>query len=124
MAKRKTATRKTTKERNVPTKRAETKPKSRPLNGRYREYLDGLEAAWETARAAHPNQLVPGGYYRTLVSGAIAAFGWDMLLTAAGGCTSLLIFESVHRSPAFAFPCIADAGKFLAWVVGKVEDFV
>ena len=30
-----------------------------------------------------PNVLVPGGYYRTLVSGAIDAFGWDLLLEAA-----------------------------------------
>lgn len=30
-----------------------------------------------------PNQLAPGGYYKTLVSGAIESFGWDMLLLAA-----------------------------------------
>jgi hypothetical protein len=32
---------------------------------------------------ANPNQVVPGGYYKTLVSGAIDIFGWDMLLMAA-----------------------------------------
>lgn len=32
---------------------------------------------------ANPNQVVPGGYYKTLVSGAIDIFGWDMLLIAA-----------------------------------------
>jgi hypothetical protein len=32
---------------------------------------------------ARPDLLVPGGYYRTIVSGAIEAFGWDMLLQAA-----------------------------------------
>jgi len=30
-----------------------------------------------------PDALIPGGFYNTLVSGAIAAFGWDMLLEAA-----------------------------------------
>ena len=35
------------------------------------------------AQAANPNQVCPGGYYKTIVSGAIEAFGWDMLLTAA-----------------------------------------
>jgi len=30
-----------------------------------------------------PNQLVTGGYYKSVVSGAIQAFGWDMLLMAA-----------------------------------------
>lgn len=34
-------------------------------------------------RAAFPNQLTTGGYYKTIVSGAIQAFGWDMLLLAA-----------------------------------------
>ena len=34
-------------------------------------------------QAALPDQLVTGGYYRTIVSGAIQAFGWEMLLMAA-----------------------------------------
>ena len=33
--------------------------------------------------AAFPNQLCTGGYYKSVVSGAIQAFGWDMLLLAA-----------------------------------------
>ncbi|MGD2175555.1 MAG: uroporphyrinogen decarboxylase family protein [Candidatus Brocadiaceae bacterium] len=39
---------------------------------------------WHAAdRERHPGQLCPGGYYKTIVSGAIEAFGWDMLLSAA-----------------------------------------
>lgn len=38
---------------------------------------------WERGQAAHPNQVLPCGYYKSIVSGAIQAFGWDMLLTAA-----------------------------------------
>ena len=34
-------------------------------------------------QAANPRQVCPGGYYKTIVSGAIEAFGWEMLLTAA-----------------------------------------
>lgn len=34
-------------------------------------------------QAANPNQVCGGGYYKTIVSGAIEAFGWEMLLTAA-----------------------------------------
>jgi hypothetical protein len=34
-------------------------------------------------RRERPGQLTTGGYYRTIVSGAIDAFGWDMLLQAA-----------------------------------------
>ena len=34
-------------------------------------------------RAIFPNQLYTGGYYKTVISGAIDSFGWDMLLLAA-----------------------------------------
>lgn len=42
----------------------------------YEDVYQGLQRA--------NDQVVPGGYYRTIVSGAIAAFGWEMLLLAAG----------------------------------------
>ncbi|HSV73631.1 MAG TPA: uroporphyrinogen decarboxylase family protein [Chthonomonadales bacterium] len=41
------------------------------------------ERSYQSAQAAFPNQVCPGGYYKTIVSGAIQAFGWDMLLEAA-----------------------------------------
>jgi hypothetical protein len=31
----------------------------------------------------NPNQVMPGGYYKTIVSGAIETFGWDALLLGA-----------------------------------------
>lgn len=40
------------------------------------------EKAFQATKAAFPDQLSTGGYYKTTVSGAIAAFGWDMLLLA------------------------------------------
>lgn len=40
------------------------------------------EKAFQATKAAWPDQLNTGGYYKTTVSGAIAAFGWDMLLLA------------------------------------------
>ncbi|MCK4375606.1 MAG: hypothetical protein KAX19_09765 [Candidatus Brocadiae bacterium] len=43
-------------------------------------YYDGC---YRDAQAANPEQVFPGGYYKTVVSGAIQAFGWEMLLTAA-----------------------------------------
>ncbi len=48
-----------------------------------RELVDFYESSNRRAQDANPNQLVSGGYYKTIVSGAIDAFGWDMLLTAA-----------------------------------------
>ena len=38
---------------------------------------------YQDARASSPEQVVPGGYYKTIVSGGIQAFGWDMFLQAA-----------------------------------------
>ncbi len=49
--------------------------------------FDGLVAHYEKhyreSQKAFPNQVFTGGYYKTIVSGAIEAFGWDMLLQAA-----------------------------------------
>ncbi|MCE5259343.1 MAG: uroporphyrinogen decarboxylase family protein [Chloroflexi bacterium] len=41
------------------------------------------QSSYDNARAAFPEQVFTGGYYQTVVSGAIAAFGWDLLLEAA-----------------------------------------
>jgi len=57
-----------------------------------------------------PYMVVPGGYYRTIVSGAIAIFGWDRLLEAAavdpqrfGKCVLGSIADfSVHVAKAWA----------------------
>ena len=41
------------------------------------------ERSYQEVQGEHPDQLVGGYYYKTIVSGAIQAFGWDMLLLAA-----------------------------------------
>ncbi len=41
------------------------------------------EKWYQDNQKSNPEQVVPGGYYNTIVSGAIQAFGWDMLLLAA-----------------------------------------
>jgi hypothetical protein len=43
------------------------------------EYEDN----YQTGQKGNPEQVFPGGYYRTIVSGAIETFGWEMLLLAA-----------------------------------------
>jgi hypothetical protein len=48
-----------------------------------RELTSYYEEWHRQTRAANPNQVCGGGYYKTIVSGAIEAFGWEMLLTAA-----------------------------------------
>ena len=49
----------------------------------HRELVKYYENSYQKMQAANPNQLVPGGYYPTVISGAINAFGWEMLLVAA-----------------------------------------
>ncbi len=47
------------------------------------EQVAAYEEWVQEKRRDFPNQLCPGGYYKTIVSGAIQAFGWDMFLEAA-----------------------------------------
>jgi hypothetical protein len=49
----------------------------------FSDLVDYYERTWQE-RQATTDQVVTGGYYKTIVSGAIQAFGWEMLLTAAG----------------------------------------
>ena len=53
----------------------------------YATLVDYYEQSYQQARKAFPDQVFTGGYYRTLISGAIAVFGWDMLLVAASDRT-------------------------------------
>ena len=50
----------------------------------FRELVEYYEQLYQRLRTENPNQVVTGGYYNTIVSGAIQAFGWQMLLEAAG----------------------------------------
>ena len=45
------------------------------------------------------------------------------LLSAAGGCSVAMLNESVNRTPAFSFRKIADAGRFIHWVLERLETF-
>lgn len=63
-------------------------------------------AAYQTwlteKRRDFPGQLCTGGYYKTIVSGAIQAFGWDMLLEAAADPVKMEpVFDSFFRRTKF-----------------------
>ena len=47
------------------------------------ELVAAYEADYRGRLEAFPEQVCTGGYYKTLISGAIQSFGWDMLLLAA-----------------------------------------
>lgn len=41
------------------------------------------------------------------------------VISAAGGCTAMMLSAAVNRAPAFAFRNLAEAGRFVAWVLGQ-----
>ncbi|GAB4154623.1 MAG: hydroxymethylglutaryl-CoA reductase [Cyanobacteria bacterium J069] len=45
------------------------------------------------------------------------------LLTAAGGCTTLLLSEGIGRAPGFAFANLTEAGKFVVWAIAQQDTF-
>ena len=49
----------------------------------FKELVAGYEKDYRERFDAFPNQVTTGGYYKSVISGAIQAFGWDMLLLAA-----------------------------------------
>lgn len=47
------------------------------------ELVAFYDKTYKESQTANPDQVITGGYYKTIVSGAIETFGWDMLLEAA-----------------------------------------
>ncbi len=45
------------------------------------------------------------------------------LITEAGGCTAMVLIESVNRSPSFAFANLAEAGQFVMWAMAEMPTF-
>lgn len=61
----------------------------------FRELVDFYEQNYQQYQMFFENQVFPGSYYKSVVSGAIEVFGWDMLLLAAA---DLERFAGVLRS--------------------------
>ena len=69
-----------------------------------------------------PNQLTTGGYYRTIVSGAIASFGWDMFLLAMSEPAKMEpVLDSFYRRTKFHMDAWAQTD---IEVVIQHDDFV
>ncbi len=45
------------------------------------------------------------------------------VITAAGGCAAMVLYESLSRAPAFVFETAADACRFVVWAMARFEDF-
>jgi hypothetical protein len=86
------------------------------------DQVRAYEAIVTKQRSSCPNQVTTGGYYRTLVSGAIDAFGWDMLLAAAAEPEKMeKVFDSFFRRTRFFMEAWA---KTSVEVVIQHDDFV
>jgi hypothetical protein len=74
------------------------------------------EKSYRDGQAARPRQVVPGGYYKTIVSGAIEAFGWDMLLLAAADRERFeKVLDSIFR---------LSLHHFRAWAKTSIKAFI
>lgn len=88
----------------------------------FQEQVQAYETAVAANRQRSPKQLTPGGYYKTIVSGAIQAFGWEMLLLAAADPTRIeAVFDSFFRRTLFHMEAWA---KTSVEVVIQHDDFV
>jgi hydroxymethylglutaryl-CoA reductase (NADPH) len=45
------------------------------------------------------------------------------VLTAAGGCSAMVLYESLSRAPAFVFETAGDACLFVVWAMARFETF-
>lgn len=68
-----------------------------------------------------------GDYYiplATTEAALVASYNRGaMLISAAGGCTSVLLSEGVSRAPGFQFQNVLEAGRFVAWCLSNLENF-
>jgi hypothetical protein len=86
------------------------------------EQVRAYERSVRDSRRAFPNQLTTGGYYKTIISGAIEAFGWDMLLTAACDAQRMEnVFDSFFRCTLFHLQAWA---RTSVEVIIQHDDFV
>ena len=86
------------------------------------DQVAAFEQAWQQARDENPGQLTTGGYYRTIVSGAIQAFGWEMLLVGAADIAKMEpVFDSFYRYTKHHMQALA---RTSAEVIIQHDDFV
>ncbi len=69
------------------------------------------EAACQNGQRAFPNQVFTGGYYKTLLSGSLEIFGWDMLLQLAADREAFeAVLESIFQVSLHHYRCWARTG--------------
>jgi len=86
------------------------------------EQVAAYEQMVQNGKLQYPGQLATGGYYKSIVSGAIAAFGWEMLLLGASEPKKMeKVFDSFFRYTLFHMEAWA---KTSAEVIIQHDDLV
>lgn len=86
------------------------------------EQIAAYQTNIDQKRENCPNQLSTGGYYKTIVSGAIQAFGWDMFLMALSEADRMeAVLDSFFRRTLFHMECWAETD---VEVIIQHDDFV
>ena len=86
------------------------------------QQVKAYEEMARNCRQWYPDQLSTGGYYKTIVSGAIQSFGWEMLLAAASDPVKLeKVLDGFFRRTLFHMKAWA---KTSAEVLIQHDDFV
>lgn len=70
---------------------------------------------------AHGDYIVP---LATTEAALVASYSrGSQLITAAGGCSAMLLNDGVSRAPGFAFRNISEAGQFVVWATSQINAF-
>lgn len=68
-----------------------------------------------------------GDYYLPLATteaALVASYSRGaQLISRAGGCTAMLLNESVSRVPGFVFANLPECGQFVTWAAGQLDSF-
>jgi len=88
----------------------------------FSEQVDAYEKQIQKQREIYPEQLTTGGYYKTIVSGAIESFGWDMLLMGSSEPDKMeKVYDSFFQRTLFHMKAWAETS---VEVVIQHDDFV
>jgi len=88
----------------------------------FNEQVEAYEKIIQRAREMYPGQFSPGGYYKTIVSGAIEAYGWEMFLLGLSDINKMeKVLDSFFRRTLFYMEAWA---KTSAEVIIQHDDFV
>ena len=91
-------------------------------------YVGTMRIPLGVAGPLRVNGLFAGGDYiiplATTEAALVASYHrGSLLLSAAGGCRTMLLSEGVSRAPGFIFKTMSESGRFIVWVLDQFQTF-